>query len=169
MKKANRPPWIDRMFSGTLLLLSMIILCGTLRAQNDRTISVHMLDSKTGQPISTSEIDVRVRATAISTQAKDIPPVYIRPNREGVGVATFPADASDIRAYALYGKANWSYVNCDSIKDQGSAQEHWYSISEILATGIAPPNFCSNRKVAVKPGEFVFFVRPMTFLEKMHE
>jgi hypothetical protein len=169
MQKANRPRRIDRLFSGTVWLLSMIILCATLSAQNDRTISVRMLDSKTGQPISTSEIDVMVRASGVSTQAKGIPPVSVRPNREGIGVATFPTGASDIRAYALYGKANWSYVNCDSIRDQGSAQEHWYSISEILATGIALPNFCSNRKVAVKPGEFVFFVRPMSFWEKMHE
>jgi hypothetical protein len=143
--------------------------CGSLDAQNDRTITVRMLDSKTGQPITTSEIEVRMRVPVTSNETKGIPPVYVRPNKDGVGIATFPIAASDIRVYASYGKANWSYVNCDSVQDRGSTQEHWYSISEILATGSAAPNLCNKRKIAVRPGEFLFFVRPMAFREKMYE
>jgi hypothetical protein len=128
-----------------------------------------MLDSKSGQPITTSEIEVRIRVPATSSQTKGIPPVYVRPDKGGIGVATFPISASDIRVYASYETANWSFVNCDSIRDRGPVREHWYSISEILTTGIAAPNFCSKRKIAIKPGEFVFFVRPMTFWEQMRE
>jgi hypothetical protein len=160
---------LGRIGAGALLLFYMMIVSRTLFAQDGRTITVRMVDSKTGQPIATSEIEVRIRVPVTSSQTKGIPPVYVRPNKDGVGTATFPIAASDIRVYASYGKANWSYVNCDSVQDRGSTQEHWYSISEILTTGIAPPNFCSKRKIAVKPGEFVFFVRPMTFREKMHE
>ena len=169
MRETHHKNWIDWALYGVLLLFYVMIQCGTLDAQNDRTIMVRMLDSKTGQPITRSEIEVRVRVPATSSQTKGIPPVYVRPNKDGVGTATFPIVASDIRVYASYGKANWSYVNCDSIHDQGSTQEHWYSISEILTTGSAAPNLCNKRKIDVKPGEFVFFVRPMTFREKMHE
>jgi hypothetical protein len=160
--------WTNGISSGALLLFC-VMLCATLCAQTDRTITVRMLDSKTGLPITTSEVEVRVRVPVTSNQTKGIPPVYVRPDKDGVGVATFPITASDIRVYASYGAANWSYVNCDSIPDRGSIREHWYSVSEILTTGIAAPNFCSKRTLAVKPGEFVFFVRPMTFWEKMHE
>jgi hypothetical protein len=169
MRETHHKDCINWIFSGVLLLFYVVMQCGTLGAQSERTITVRMLDSKTGQPITTSEIEVRMRVPVISNQAKGIPPVYVRPNKDGVGTATFPIAASDIRVYASYGKANWSYVDCDSIQDRGSTQEHWYSISEIVSTGIAPHNFCSKRRIAVKPGEFVFFVRPMTFSEKMHE
>lgn len=151
------------------LLLFCIMLRGSLCAQTDRIVTLRMLDSKTGQPITTSEIEVRMRVPVTSNPTNGVLPVYVRPDKDGVGVATLPITASDIRVYASYGAANWSYVNCDSVQDRGSNREHWYSISEILRTGSAAPNFCSKRKIAVKPGEFVFFVRPMTFSEKMHE
>jgi hypothetical protein len=164
----QRINWAKASAVGALLLLCLTF-CGPLFAQSERTIKMIMLDSKTGQPITTSEIDVRIRVPAISSQTKGVPPVYVRPDKDGVGMANLPATASDIRVSASYGAANWSFVNCDSLKDRGSVKEHWYAISEILATGIAAPNFCSKRTITVKPGEFVFFVRPMTFWEKMHE
>jgi len=160
--------WANGLAAGALLLFRMMF-CGALFAQADRTMAVRMLDSKTGQPIITSEIEVRMRVPETSGQTKGIPPVYVRPNKDGVGAVKVPMTASDIRVYASYGAANWSFVNCDSVQDRGSIKEHWYSISEILTTGIAAPNSCSKRKIAIKPGEFVFFVRPLTSREKMHE
>jgi hypothetical protein len=145
----------------------MVLVCGTLSAQTDRTITIRMVDSKTGQPITTSEIEVRIRASQTSAQTVGIPPLDVRPNRDGVGEATFPVAASDIRVYARDGM--WSYVNCDCVKDRGPDRDHWYSISEILTSGIAAPNRCNKRKAVAKPGEFVFFVRSMTFWEKMWE
>lgn len=151
------------------LLLFCLAFCSIAFAQSDRSIEVRMLDSKTGQPITTSEVEVRIRVFQTSGQTKGVPPVYVRPDKEGVGIVNLPSVASDIRVYASYGTANWSFVNCDSVHDRGPIKEHWYSISQILATGIAAPNHCSKSKITVKPGEFVFFVRPMTFWEKMHE
>jgi hypothetical protein len=166
-EKTELTHWISKVAGRLSLLFWMIMLCGTLSAQSARTITIQMLDSKTGKPISTSQIEVRIRASQNSTQTAGIPPLYVRPNKDGVGEATFPVAASEIRVYARDGV--WSYVNCDSVKDRGANQEHWYSISEILASGVTAPNYCSKRKVVAKPGEFMFFVRPMTFLQKMHE
>jgi len=167
-KRTQHTDWTNGLATGALLLFCML-LSGTLSAQSDHTITVRMLDSKTGQPITTSEVEVRMRVPLTSDQTKGIPPVYVRPDKYGVGVATLPITASDIRVYASYGAANWSYINCDSVQDRGTTREHWYSISEILTRGSAAPNLCNKRKITVKPGEFVFFVRPMTFREKMHE
>lgn len=149
----------------SVLSLTMAI-CSLVRAQ-DRTITIRMLDSKTGQPITTSEIEVTIKASQTSAPTKGTSPIYVHPDESGVGEATFSITASDLAVYAPDGV--WGYVNCDSLKDHGSWQKHFYSISKILASGIAAPNFCSKRKIVAKPGEFLFFVRSMTFWEKMKE
>ena len=155
---------INEIASRLSLLCWMILMCGTLSAQTDRSITIRMLDSKTGQPITTSEIELYVGMSPTSTQTAGTPPHYVRTDKDGVGEASFPIGATDIGVYARDGA--WGYVNCDSVKDRGTYHEHRYSISEILASGIAAPNRCNKRKVIAKPGEFVFFVRPMTFWEK---
>lgn len=125
-----------------------------------------MVDSKTGQPIASSEIEVTIRAAMISSEKHGIAPLYFRPDKDGVATASFPPEASIIAVHSYYSKARWSYVNCDAVKDR---REHWYPLTEILASGIVASNSCSKRKAVAKPGEFIFFVRPMTFGEKMKE
>ena len=149
------------------LILSVVAwiaaICTASSAQTNRTIKIRMLNSKTGQPITTSEIEVRIRTSSSSAGATGVAPIYVRPKEEK---AVFPISVSDIRVYARDGV--WGYVNCDSVKDR-SLTEHWYSISEIIASGIAAPNRCNKRTVNAQPGEFVFFVRPMTSWEKFRE
>ncbi len=123
------------------------------------------MDSKTGQPVPTSEIEVTMRAPQGAVQAESIPPFYVNLDKNGKGEATFPVAASDLRVYARDGE--WGYVNCDSANDRKQVVEHWYPILEILRSGLAAPNNCNKRGVVAKPGEFVFFVRPMTLWEKM--
>jgi hypothetical protein len=160
----NRPQHrINEIASGLSLLCWMVLICGTLPAQTDRTITIRMLDSKTGKPITTSEIELHVGMSQTSAQTAGIPPSYVQTDKDGVGEVTFPIAASDIGVYARDGA--WGYVNCDCVKDR-PYHEHRYSISEILASGIVAPNRCNKRKFTAKPGEFIFFVRPMTFWEK---
>jgi hypothetical protein len=155
---------------GGLLFLSwMVVLFGPLYAQMDRTITIRMLDSKTGQPITTSEFEVWTGASPTPAQTGGRPYHGVKPDDDGAGEMALPPDASVITVHAQYGRAGWGYVNCDRLKDQGPFREHWYSVQEILASGIAAPNYCSKKKAIAKPGEFIFFVRPMTFWEKMHE
>ena len=42
-----------------------------------------------------------------------------------------------------------------------------YRIQKILESGVAAGNRCGQFRVKAKPGELVFFVRPLTLLEKM--
>jgi hypothetical protein len=48
----------------------------------------------------------------------------------------------------------------------------WYPVADILVKGVIAPNGCVGKKVpeklqvTVKPGEFVFFVRKMSYLEQ---
>jgi hypothetical protein len=72
------------------------------------------------------------------------------------------------------------YANCDADKDRGSAehapsQDRWYPVASILSSGIVAPNNCIGKKVpeklqvVAKPGEFVFFVRPLNSREKFDQ
>jgi len=54
MRETQHKSWIDWTLSGVLFPFYITMQRSTLHAQNDRTITVRMLDSKTGQPITTS-------------------------------------------------------------------------------------------------------------------
>jgi hypothetical protein len=153
----------------TLSILAMIALCTVSRAQTSRSITIQMLDSKTGQPIVTSEFQAWTGESSITAHTGGISPRYVKPGSDGFGELMLPLGPSVITIHAQYGKAGWGYVNCDRLKDRGPFREHWYSISEIMSSGIAAPNYCSKRQAAAKPGQFIFFVREMTSWEKMHE
>jgi hypothetical protein len=128
-----------------------------------------MLDSKTGEPITGSEYAISFNNLPDSKIAGVDP--YWKEGGERNGILDIPFDPSgvSIAVRSSYGPGNWSYVNCDSVKDRGPYSVHWYGIAEILKTGVAAPNGCSKRQAAAKPGEFIFFVRPLTFSEKMRE
>jgi hypothetical protein len=157
------------MTGGLFLLLWFTVIGGTVNGQTDRNITIRMLDSKTGQPITTSELQFWVGTSLESAKTAGISPRSVRPDKDGNAEIILPAADSFITVHAQYGKARWGYVNCDRLKDRGPFREHWYSVSEIVTTGIAVPNYCSKQKAVAKPGEFVFYVRPMTLWEKTHE
>ena len=159
---------ICRVFS-SLSLLMMILMCNVSYSQTDREITLQMLDPRSGQPITTSESQVWAAESATTAQTGGVSPRYVKPGKDGVGKLTLRPGSSVITIHAQYGKAGSGYVNCDRIKDRAKFREHWYSTSEILSTGIVAPNYCSKRKARAKPGQFIFFVRPMTFWERLHE
>jgi len=147
------------------LVVCIAMSCGTLYAQTNQTITIQMLDSKTGRPITTSEFQVWANHDTSRDHIQ-----WVRPDKDGAGELTLAHDTDVIRVLAQYGPAQWPYVNCDGSKDRAAkAFDHWYPVSEILNSGVAAPNHCSSRKAIAKPGEFIFFVRPMNFWEKFRE
>ena len=142
-------------------LLMLLTMGGVVTAQTDRKVTITMLDSKTGQPIVTSELEVRTK--------NSLGFIEVKPNKNGIGELNMPADVSVIAVHAQDGWGGWFFMNCDANKDRGSSSDHWYSVFEILATGVVAPNSCNRRQAAAKPGEFAFFVRRATFWEKMRE
>jgi adhesin HecA-like repeat protein len=155
-------------------MLFIAALCGSLLAQNDKTITVRMLDSRTGKLIATSDFLVRVN------HDQTLHGNWIVQNDDGTGKLTVPADAAVLSVQATYDSATMVYVNCDTNKDLGSsdhaaALDHWYPISAILASGVVAPNGCAGKKipeklqVVAKPGEFVFFVRKRNTREEFKD
>jgi hypothetical protein len=157
-------------------MLSMAALCAAVRtqAQQPQTITVRMLDSRTGLLIASKYF--LVRADHNPEQHGD----WITKNEDGTGKLTVSPEVTVISIHATYEYATNTYDNCDVIKDHrtashGDKPERWYSIEEILNSGVVAPNDCAGKKVPeklqviAKPGEFVFFVRPESSMEKLRD
>ncbi len=154
-----------------MFLLCLAALLGSAGAQPDKTITLRMLDSKTGLLIATSNFLVRIN------HQQEVHADWVKQSEDGTGSLTLPANAEVVSIHATYDSAMLIYANCDADKDHASADhaaspEHWYPVADILAKGIAAPNGCVGKKVPdrlqviVKPGEFVFFVRPLNAREQ---
>lgn len=120
-----------------------------------------MLDSKTGNPIPPTKFQVTVNTKDYSHLES------ISPNKDGVGELVVEGDITQLSIEAYYDSTEHTFVNCDTVKDKIFFQTHWYAIPEIFSAGIVAPNKCSKLTAVAKPGEFVFFVRPTNWYEKL--
>jgi hypothetical protein len=164
----------QRFRRGFLFLACLAIAGVAARAQTQNTVTIRMIDSRTGMLIATSNFLVRINHQ--QTEHAD----WVKQNEDGTGKLTLPADVDVVSIHASYDSATLIYANCDADKDHGSsekaaAQEHWYPVAEILAKGLVAPNDCIGKKVpeklqvVAKPGEFVFFVRPLNARERFRD
>ena len=117
------------------LLLCMTACCGSLYAQTEKTITLRMLDGKSGKLIATSNFLVRI------DHQQTVHGNWVVKNEDGTGKLTVPGDAALLSVHATYDSAIYVYANCDANKDIGSsvrgpALDRWYEISDILATGV---------------------------------
>lgn len=149
---------------GALLLVSMAAVCGCLYAQMGsaeawKTVTVRVLDSRTGEPVSPDMLMVRINERAANHSN------WVRQNDDGSAQVRLPADAKVLSVQATYDNSTEIYINCDAAVEKNTSTKHWYGVPEILASGVVAPNECKQRKHALppkadaKPGEFVFFVR----------
>ncbi len=128
-----------------LLFVSLAIACGWARAQNANTITIRMLDSKTGRLIATSNFLVRV------DHAQEPHGDWVKQNEDGTGNLTLPAHVEVISVHATYDSATHIYANCDADKDHGSAEhaaglDRWYPVATILSDGVVAPNECVGKR-----------------------
>jgi hypothetical protein len=151
--------------SAFLAVILAVALCSPLYAQTAKTITILMLDGKTGKPIIPSNFMVRIdHLNAIRNESVQI-------NDDGLGTTVVPASASFFSVQATYDGSMDYYVNCDAAMQKDVRTIHWYSISDILTTGVNAPNECYKGKfddttrLATKPGVFVFYVRKTNWHE----
>lgn len=139
----------------------------TLRAQPENTIRIRVLDSKTGLPITNADLDF------VFWAVKDSPDSAVTnydtilngsQTGAGLGEVTIPAAMHFVRAFINL-RSSWGLVSCDFRKGHPGPIPV-YSVSRIIASGVAAPNLCSSRTARAKPGEFVLFVRNLTLWEK---
>jgi hypothetical protein len=157
---------VRKISSALVLLLSMTALCG---AQTANTVTLRLLDGKTGRRVVPTGILVRANhdATDHGNWAKQ--------NEDGTAQIKLPESASVILIHATYDNSMEYLVNCDGPKQADTPAELWYPVSGILATGLVAANGClkpkaaEKLKVTAKPGEFVLFVRKLGWREQSQE
>jgi hypothetical protein len=133
------------------------------------TISVRILDGRTGKPIIPSNVLLHVdHHDALSNEGG------VKMGDENSITVTPPHGSSVIALQGTYENSYAIYINCDAAADSNTDKLYWYTISEIVSTGVVAPNKCSVGvqgirgikkraplpEATAKPGEFVFFVRP---------
>jgi hypothetical protein len=158
------------------VILSFVLSCAHLSAQAVKTVTLRMIEGRTGRLIATSDFLVQIN------HQQEQHANWVTQNEDGTGKLTLPPEATEISIHGLYDSSMSIYVNCDGQKGKGILEEqglketpvspdHWYSIADILASGIVAPNGCVKKKDAekqkftAKPGEFVFFVRKKNWRE----
>jgi hypothetical protein len=124
-----------------------------LQAQSSQSVSIRLLDGKTGLSVKASNFLVRV------DHNDTVHPEWVKINDDGSVVVTLPADAKEISVKATYSMGMDTYVNCDAANESDKERNIWYSIATILSTGIVAPDECAKTAFKPKPGEFLFFVR----------
>jgi hypothetical protein len=157
-------------------IASFILSCALLSAQAGKTVTVRMIEGRTGRLIATTDFLVQIN------HQQEQHANWVTLNEDGTGKLALPANATEISIHGLYDSSMSIYVNCDSEKGKGILEnqgllqtevspDRWYSISDILTSGIVAPNGClkkkdaDKQKVAPKPGEFIFFVRRKNWRE----
>lgn len=156
------------------LLLCIVAICGSLRAQADKTITIRMLDSKTGILIASSDYLVRINHEETAHGN------WTAKNEDGSGKLKLPGNATVLSVRATYDSNTVFYINCDAAKDTGSSDrapglDRWYKVADVLKSGVVAPNGCAGKKipdrlqVVANPGEFVFFVRKLNAKEQFDQ
>jgi hypothetical protein len=138
-------------------------ICANLPAQKakpaQKIITVIMVDGKSGKTIVPDNFVIRFNhLNAIRNETLTL-------NDDGSGKVTAPADVTYLSVQGTYHNSIDLYVNCDAGMEKDTSTLHWYSIADILSTGVSAPNECYKGKYAksaaipVAPGEFIFYVR----------
>ncbi len=155
-----------RIYRAFLLPVWTAAICISAFAQSARTITIRLLDGKTGEPLTPSNIMVRLdHKEAVNSD-------WVRQKDDGTAEVTLPGDASVVAVHATYDNSMEFYINCDVGRQKDTASERWYPVSEILTTGIVAPNECSSHwngnklRMEAKPGEFVVFLRRRNWREQ---
>jgi hypothetical protein len=136
-------------------------------AQTGPTVTIRILDAKTGDPINPSNLLVHV-------DHKDEPfNEGLKLNGSDPATAVLPPTATLLAIEGAYDSSTQVFINCDTDSGKDSGTLKWYSIAEIMKTGVVTQNVCYKGKyqhrlnISPVPGEFVFFVRTHNWHEKI--
>lgn len=142
---------------------------GAAFAQDRKTITLRVLDGKTGEKVTPDNIKVSFKNNS------KIDTTWVKLGDDDKAEVRIPAGATVIALKATYDASTSYYVDCDVARQKKTTEETWYPIADILSAGLKIPNDCVKPKdadkvtVDVKPGEFVLFVRKKKWTEDAQE
>lgn len=143
------------------LFIALAFIPILLHAQDATSISIRLLDGKTGLPVKASNFLVRV------DHHDTVHPDWVKIADDGTVVVTLPDDAKEISLKATYDMGMDTYINCDAARESDKERDIWYSIATILKSGIVAPDECDKTSFKSKPGEFIFFVRKRSWHDNL--
>ncbi|MGD0910275.1 MAG: hypothetical protein ABR928_00175 [Terracidiphilus sp.] len=153
---------------GIILLACALLLPCLAAAQTGPTVTIRILDGKTGEPIRPANLIVRV------DHREEPFNEGLKMNGDDPTTATLPPNATLLSIQGTYNASMDIYVNCDADAGKDKTILKWYSIADILKSGMVTPNLCYKGKfqnafkIVAKPGEFVFFVRASGWQDVIH-
>lgn len=130
-------------------------------------ITIRMFDARTAHAIMPSNFLVRL------DHKDEIRSETLHIDDQGIGTVTVPGDAAFLSVQGTYNDGMEIFINCDSGMEKNLSTLHWYTIADILSTGVIAPNECNrgkyerNPRVPLKPGEFDFFVRKISIKDQL--
>jgi len=160
---------VRRIGLGLSLLFCMAALCGSICAQTGQTITIRVVDGKTGKPLVAAGFLVRIN------HEETVHANWSVVNEDGTGKVTLPEGALLLSIHVTYEETTQTYVNCESASEKKNPVDRWYAIPEILTSGVVVPNGCvkpgatAKFKPVAKPGEFIIFVRRKTTVEQFRD
>ena len=136
------------------------------------TIHIRVLDGSSGKNLSGMNLEFldyhtdRDGGTHADLNARMI----VKTSADGDSYIANP-DAHGVLVFNLLGNVNADWTPCARQKLYESrtrtyGNEHLYSVSTIVASGLVARNDCSGRTASAKPGELVIFIRPVTLWER---
>jgi hypothetical protein len=151
--------------------------CQALFAQR---IEIKLVNGKSGRPIADACVNVwvgngRKEAMAIPTDKNSVAALRLTDNADAIhiqdgGVCGAFGVIDPVVKYADSVRVNVGYVSCEARKSDFS----WLAITsfatkDLIKHGIVTLNTCGKASASQKPGTLTFFVRPLTFWEKLKE
>jgi hypothetical protein len=136
-------------------------VCTALHAQDYNLITVTLRDGRTGKKITPSNFLLRV------DHFETVHGEWVKIYDDGTVAIRVPPEAKVISLQATYESGMDTYINCDASKQNDPEREIWYPVDVILKAGVVAPNECSKTEYTAKPGEFVFFVRKRSVLDRI--
>ena len=125
-------------------------------------LTVQLRDGRTGALITPSNLLFRVdHHDAIHNE-------WVKIGDNGTMTVTLPDDAKELSFQATYEEGMDTYINCDVAKQSDKERVVWYPIDLIVKSGVVTPNECSKTEYTAKPGEFIFFVRKRSAMDRLH-
>lgn len=153
------------------LLAPLAALTLHVYAQNsqpaERIITIVMADGKTGKTMTPDNLVIRFNhLNAIRNETLSL-------GDDGSGKVKVPDNATVISVQGTYHNSVDIYVNCDAGMEKDTYTRHWYSVADIIKTGITTPNECYKGKysktaaIPPVPGELIFYVREIGWHESL--
>jgi hypothetical protein len=143
-------------------LALVLAICSSLHSQDDyKLISITLRDGRTGAKITPSNFLLRV------DHFETVQSEWVKIYDNGSVFIRVPLEAKEISLQATYESGMDTYINCDVAKQNNPEREIWYPIDAIMKAGVVAPNECGKTEYTAKPGEFVFFVRKRSALDRI--